>query len=1271
MADNLGLYRNDEEQAREVKVFFKAPSTYYTFYTVEDSYSSIVADTMISPVLGSSTLYNPPKVSATKPTPLSSSKHVAPEKEWGNAPLHSRTANTTVPTMLATGSAQRVWSYNPTAFSVSYGAAEAFNWGGKAHSILTTRIPNDYPVSWGARPTLYTSSALPASAARAGANIDAVVPKLPTPRWWRRAGVQQVTSSEFGARSFHVLTDALGRFYVYPVGLPKSEVIEGVTTGDEYYAPDALVREWDFPFASYSLEAPTSDNSYPLTSKLYKSSLFKDNDRPVFVWGHEAADEDKAKSIPTTYDDWAGFTGGFSYAKPLNSAHYVWSFNYNSTRATTVAYKLQTTQTTMQGILGDDYPMYRFKDCPYGYAVPDFMATKINAYEASAMAGEGINFEKTNRTLIPCKDSVTALLEVEIRITLTGEELDDFSVDFTVLRADLSDDTKGYYVASGYSRPKWSDDWRRILNGNGLAWSVLKLTGDTDDLSGYSLTDTVFPNNTEKTPDFKWRAGTTTVKSDFYTYIRSFFSEKKQDLDELYTKLITVVPSCEIKVSTVSGDFWTSKPANVSSGRSAFKTTDWGPMLKIPVDTMITEYEIYAGDRLVDPGEVTFVSIHSLAWHLVNDPAITKFISAQIAVNLSRDDYLADNHDPLELAYYFGKYYYSGVVIDGYVLHIPTVTNPDTSVVFENYPEILYAFQGYALEALYYLNASKATELQAAFDGPLSHFYWHNYDVLFRLLQLCLIKKAMEYSELEDVIRDRFLKIYFQFMCKGSKDPLDLLLEFPIVGEPPPPDGTDYVAVYFDNLYENWSISTIDGYLASNVDTLRVRLPLNASASNTIDPMVLPADRTKRFMATLVTFPSIDAELVYAQTQAMESFGRKVYDFKAFLCGYETSTEYDEDGYPTGNFPVTNIYNYKLVETDYVASRISLDILGNFPKIEQEDVASYGKPLNLKPDTTGASIDMDCAEFLKTDDFNYPTMGFKNLQAGGSIKPPCEKYWCVTTGLDFHINVTESTTTNVVAAHDFANSDTLVYACRANENFNTFTLGSAQMRTTEMIEGTGGAIKSNIVVTTPSGTGMPINDYTLLYNWVHANFFNSDFYIPKTWLHFSPYASDSGANAETALKASNIPTNEYFNRGYSMGPEAPKAYYSFVASDAYGSSAGYLLPPKGTLQVIAAAIPTTSKRKAALTANYKSALTLDFVSLRSRKSNSDRYYKTTHNDLFNNAFSSALSEPRKYLYYCDSTSPGVLGGFATAGGFYGFKLPLELSEDCPNLKEEW
>lgn len=1271
MAENLGLYRNDQDFAHEYEIFFKNPTSYYTFYTVEDTYAALSNDTLNSTVTGSLSLYNPPKSRTNKATPLNSTKYIAPEKEWGNAPTTSVTANATVPTMLTYLLGQQVWSYSPTAFCVSYGAAEAFNWGGKAHSILTTRIPNDYPVSWGIRPAVYTATALASSAARAGINIDNVVPKLPTPRWWRRSGIQRVTSEEFGVRSFHVLTDSLSRFYVYPVGISKSDAVEGITWDSEYYAPDAYVRTWDFPFSDYGLEVPSSDNSYALNSKLYKSSVFKDNNRPVFVWGHQPVDEDTAKSTPTTYDDWAGSTGSFTPKKPLNSAHYVWSFNYNSTRATTVAFKLKSTQRTMQGILGDTYPMWRFKDCPYGYAVPEFMADKINASVASAMASEGVNLEKTDRALIPCKDSITALLEIEIRITLTGTGINDFSVDFVTLHADLSDSTRGYYVASGYSRPKWSDDWRKVVNGNGLAWSTLKLTGDTDDLSGYLLTDTVFTDNTEKTKDFKWRTGTATAKSDFYEYIRSFFSEKKKDLDALYTSLITVIPSCEIKSGTVSGEFWTSKPADVSGARVGFETSSWGPMLKIPVDTMITDYDIYAGDRLVDPSEVTFVSMHSLAWHLVNDPVITKFISAQIAVNLSRDDYVADSHDDTELAYYFGKYYYPGVTIDGYLLYIRAAKHPTTGVAFENYTEILYAFQGYALEALYYLNAAKAAQIMSAFDGPLAHFYWHNADVIFRLLQLCLINKALAYSELEDVIRAKFMKIYFQFMCKGSNAPLDLLLEFPTIANPTPPLGTDYIDVYFQNLYKDWSLSTIDGYLVSNVDTARVRLPLNASASNTIDPDTLPPTRTKRFMSTLVTFPSIDAELVYAQSHAMETFGRKVYGFKAFLRGYETSTEYDSYGVPTGGTIVTNIYNYKLLETDYIACRTSLDILGNFPEIQQEDTASYGKPLNLKPDTGGEAVDMECAEFLKSDDLNYTKLAFKNIQAGGSVKPPCEKFWCVTTGVDFHINVTKDTTSNVVAAHDFSNSDTLIYACRANENFNVFRLGSAQMRATELLEGNGGAIKSNIVVTSPTGSDMGVPEYTLLYNWVHANFFNSDFYIPKTFLHFSPYADDSGAPTETAIKASEVPALEYFNRGYSMGPEAPKAYYSFVTSDSYGSSAGYLLPPKGTLQVIAAAIPTTGKRKSAFTAGYHSSFTLDFISLRSRKNKSDKYYKTTHNDLFNGAFADALSEPRKYLYYCDTTSAGVLGGFATAGGFYGFKLPNELSEACPNLKKDW
>ena len=252
-----------------------------------------------------------------------------------------------------------------------------------------------------------------------------------------------------------------------------------------------------------------------------------------------------------------------------------------------------------------------------------------------------------------------------------------------------------------------------------------------------------------------------------------------------------------------------------------------------------------------------------------------------------------------------------------------------------------------------------------------------------------------------------------------------------------------------------------------------------------------------------------------------------------------------------------------------------------------------------------------------------------------------------------------------------ANSDTLVYSCSANENFEAFALGSVQLRANTVVELNGGTVAGDIIPSAAVGTTLGVSNYTLLYNWVHANFFGSDFYIPKTWLHFSPYATDSAAISEDALTADAIPTQEYLNRGYSMGPEASKNIYSFVTSDPYGSSAGYSLPPKGTLQVIAAAIPTTDKRKNALTVKYSSAQTLDFVVVRKRKGKATSYYKTTHNDLFNGAFELALSEPRKYLYYCDTASSGVGGGFATAGGFYGFNLPKVHSEDCPNLKKEW
>jgi len=1263
---SIGIVKDRDE----AKAYFKPETSFYTFYTVEDVYLSLTTDTDNDPIFGSVSLYNPAKSSKAKP--LNSTKHIAPEKQWGNAPTTNVTANATVPTMVSNQLGQRSWAYSPTAFCVSYSPSNIFNWGGKAHSILTTRTPNEFPVSWGTRPAMYTQTALPATTAKASYNIETVVPKLPTPRWWRRCGVQRVVSENFGSRLFYVLTDSLSRFYVYPVGIPLSDIVDGVTSDREYYAPDAYVQSWDFPFSAHGLEVPSADTAYALNSKLYKSSTFKANARPVFVWGNSPVDGDSAKSNPTTYDDWAGYESGFSLSKPLNSAHYVWSFNYNSTRATTIAYKLKTDQRVMQGILGDDYPMWRHKDCPYGYAIPTVLKDKVNASVASAMAVEGVNFSKDNRTLIPCKDSVTALLEVGIDIVLTGDTIGDFVATFSVLKADLSTTSGNYYVASGYSRPKWSDNWQKIVNGNGLAWSTLKLSGDTTDLAGYRLTDTVFTNNTETNLDFSARASVSTTKKDFYEYIRLFFSEGRSDLDEFYTELVKVLPTLEVKSSTVSGDFWSCKPADVSSNKTGFTTATWGPMLKVPIGTMITDYEIYAGDRLVDPGEVTFVSMHSLAWHLLNDPALLKFISAQIAVNLSRSDYVEDSHDEDELAYYFGAYYYPGVTIDGELLYIPTATNPDTSATLEHYPEALYAFQGYLLEALYFVNSSKSALFTEAYDGPLSHFYWHNYDIIFRLMQLALVNKLLIYSELEDVIRTKFMQVYFQFMFTGSTSPLEIKLEFPHPPDPPPPAETDYRTLYFDNLYEDWSISTIDGYMVSNIDTMRVRLPLNAAASNTLDINVLPEDRTKRFMATLVTFPSADAELVYAQTQAMESFGRKVYDFKAFLCGYETYTEYDDTtGLPTGNTPVRDMYVYKLVDTEYVVSRTSLDILGNFPELKQEDLPSYGKPLNLPPNINAAPLDMECAEFLKSDALNYTRLAFRNIQSSGEGTKPCETYWSVTTGVDFHIKVTKDTVTNVVAAHDFSNSDTMIYACSANENFHSFSLGSAQLRATEVVELNGGVLESDILTPSASGTTLDISEYALLYNWVHANFFGSDYYIPKTWLHSSPYATDGSAATEAALTYGDIPTREYLNRGYSMGPETPKGVYSFVTSDAYGSAAGYSLPPKGTLQVISAAIPTTGKRKNAISSKYSSAQTLDFVFSRRRKGDATFYYKTTHNDLFNGAFALALSEPRKYLYYCDTTSSGVGGGFATAGGFYPFKLPNVGTESCPNLKKEW
>jgi hypothetical protein len=100
-------------------------------------------------------------------------------------------------------------------------------------------------VGWDIKPTYQTAHAR-------GHNPGIL--NLPQPRWWRRACLQTVTHETFGTRTFMIVTDALTRFYAFPLQeYPGGVAGSGVGTAlySEGVVPEGSYQSADVPYPAW------------------------------------------------------------------------------------------------------------------------------------------------------------------------------------------------------------------------------------------------------------------------------------------------------------------------------------------------------------------------------------------------------------------------------------------------------------------------------------------------------------------------------------------------------------------------------------------------------------------------------------------------------------------------------------------------------------------------------------------------------------------------------------------------------------------------------------------------------------------------------------------------------------------------------------------------------------------------------------------------------------------------------------------------------------
>lgn len=1237
------------------------------------------------------------------PKPLNSSKYSSRTKKWGNVSASGAWwGNMTIDAFVNDAKDNMYISYYAGGVCLSDKGGTSYKSGIIANmpfgSYDDTNITWMHDFGWNIAPTIYSKNS--ANTVLKVKNVQTLYPKTKSPRWHRRSAVQIVSSEDYGGRVFLIYTDLLSTFYVYAAYIPR-------VTKDENGVETAILLQYN------------SSNDWAVPTEYYKTGTFSWGDAippnlnrffgysPIattysITYGTSfadwKADFPTSSNTNATYDTWMGGAEA-TYEDKVNliDTQYLWTFNYNATKATTIAFK-KGDALEFKNLENVRSNMYHFRGLPYLVSG----SVKNDIHKNEILGNEKLD----DVTLDKMCEYYPILMELDIKIEITGKGLKNF--DITVTPTSKSSYlTEEYYLSSGYTHPIL-DSKGVITGGNELSYMWLSCHGEIDNYNSEEFPyDIVFktkgdPIAEEDIPEIFSSVTTdvyfmkTLISGDYDPAVIRAFVDSIEGIDDFITGCYEIVDTYR----TVFGDFYTRT--------RDYKGTDNRGWYYISQEDKIRR-------SYTEGKEGSIFSPKSLKnWHYESKDNTSHLLKVVIEDLRSFEalSLISGNKDlSTSMAYSFhmrstygferiptGTNFYTSDAIPGN-WSIDSTENSEgkllTYLNSQGFPSTkLYATSAQTGGAPRYLERTKEAYTAFAFTNAVIDYVSLIYFLMSENYGNSTIKNddINYYAKSDYLIKDIAGHAYKDFTCfyallikhinKNqvlldacfSITPIVRICLFSLLDKlfdklpyVPPSD-----IKVIKNMYAKLLTSNFEDYTFNDVygnDSENFLKNLYKPNYQVIDGILTPntyynffgypkgdmntsvaVDKLVRSYRTLL--PSKDLELFNGELNSPQAFGKKIKNFKSIL------------NFTTG----TNVNKYLLLTTPYA----SIQSLSSF-------IASIGSTFYVEGDKAPYASGMYLPEATSTQG-NEP-MYDEVVKSFGMCTNP-SKWWMVswpsgdfpgrfkTNAVQFKLFVktNKETFANNIAAVDFGSSSIMFYGSQANYHYAEYGVGTSFYINHEIQETYG--ISTN---NPPDEIGdvspkLDIVRFNMLYNLSASIHTVSDIpLLPSYTLEKNKmYGADSEAYAGQEIPGNFILDSSKWTAGISV-----KDTYnvtSFITSHPNGSIAAYMLPPIGFLKA--------GVEAPKITATYDASYTIDYIKMLKKAkiitpqtatapatTTEATFIETTHKKMFNTAF----SESRDYTYYTDPSTETFAGGFATAGVFYTFNVPNQYKEATANL----
>ena len=1280
MADTL---EQGHSTSTETHAQFGSVGTRYEFFTSEGI--DLKKTFMTGSTAGSTTLAHMQGSGTLKVVPLNSSV-LKPTKDkpkqwgmvesdgayWGNMTIESF-VNGPKDNMYISYSKDTVCLSNKSGTSYKSGIRAEVPYGSSTDTNLSFNQIWTHDLSWRLSPTVYSKKVC--DTVLESKNVQSIYPKTKSPRWHRRAGIQHVTSTDFGVRTFFVYTDLLGTFYVYAAYIPKE-----LLPDDPEGSPTPILlryqssNDWAVPEEYYKKLNPTwGDAIAPNVKDFYgyepiSYTFLNDYSTAFLTWKGEFS---TSSNYGSAFDEWmGGLEPSFKDTVNLLATQYLWNFNYNSTKAVTIAFE-KGKPINFKNSNGELSNMYKLKGLPY--AIPE--AVKKNLHNNALIAAPKLD----EVTIDVITNLYPILLECSVTISITGPNPKDFDANIGVIQSKSAFLTNEYYLSAGYTHPVLEAKTGKVLEGNKLTYAWLSCHGsiasyhkdempyDTKfktavDLAAKDDIPKLFSKNT------KDMAFMETLISGNYSYdVAKTFVDSIEGIDSFIADCATVM---EEYLPYLGG---------ASSGKKTYaegKAFVTGSIFGSKTVTVKGE-----GDGVDKNVKVEVLKViasnrdYSTSWALMYG------VYTRYGRYRARDNYTYWDGTPDYYGYGSHLWRYNGpegdpgklvkaMAAQGYD-GSDTYRNTDTGRIFSGTAKdtkyvstFIDVVMAYAALPLFLMNEAinvqnilpaglfRTTKVYPTFKcfdyllmkhvaktQVLSNYTLANIDTVHSICLWPLLDKLFE--KLPYILKSDQLVIkdlYARYVTCLPED-----YSFDLLGA-----GSSTLTNWLDSIPRH-DCQIIDGVLAYNSYHGRTGYPTGS--------VKVCAERDKRKIYFDFGVYTRGVTVFRNECGVDTTYGKKITNFKNIL---------------NINVEGVTVSKYLLLDTPYVAITANAEVIGTLgmPLDQSGDSCPYSSPRWLPLTTTTYDQPDILATKLLELGLMYTAPEWVSSGWPSGKYPGRFRTNAVSFGL--YVKANKTTVINNLVALDLASTSCMFYGVQSNYNYSTYDVGSSLFCKNKLLKSFGVSVNMKPDTIGTLGPRLDVVRFNLIYSLSARIHTIAD--MPQLQSYTAEknalYSSDSGIDAESdVLMLQTVETT--------LGPQGPMTGWvgltlknttvkvddtytvtSFITSHPNGSFSAYSLPPIGLLQ---AGIFNPKLIKP-----YKATTTIDYISLyKQPKSPKDKpeYTVTTHKDLFNNAF----SQKRDYDYYTKAGNATFGGGFATAGVFYDFNIPNQYKKATSNL----